>query len=152
MSESKSILPNKEVLKEGDPCPNCEEGRLERWIRWGKDTGNLVCPTCWYKCTPEGEYIKSKKVQKFSKKFKAPYYDGPKNRVKTEDLPSSCPKCGGFVQYFKRSYVCRDCGLVIADYKGQGFGGFWEISKEVKNLLPNKPTEIIGDDRGFPIE
>lgn len=41
-------------------CPKCGE-EMVPWIRWGRDTGNLVCPTCWYKCTPQGERILAKK-------------------------------------------------------------------------------------------
>jgi len=40
------------------------------WVRWGKDTGNMVCPNCWYKCTPQGERIKAKKKVGYAEAMK----------------------------------------------------------------------------------
>jgi len=48
-------------------CPNCGE-KMVPWIRRGVDTGNLVCPRCWYKCNPQGERIKAVKKVRWGKK------------------------------------------------------------------------------------
>ncbi|NWG10114.1 MAG: hypothetical protein HXX80_07430 [Nitrososphaerales archaeon] len=61
-----SILPN---MKIGDPCPDCGSTLIE-WVRWGKPSGNLVCPTCWSKFTPQGERIIAKKKVRYGKKDK----------------------------------------------------------------------------------
>lgn len=45
-------------------CPLCGT-EMVPWIRYGKDTGNLICPKCWYKSTPDGQRIKAKKKVRY---------------------------------------------------------------------------------------
>jgi len=56
------------ILKKGDLCPNCEEGILEPYIRYGKDTGLYICPLCWFKWTPEGRRVKKSEIVKTKRK------------------------------------------------------------------------------------
>jgi len=53
-------------MKEGDLCSNCEKGRLERLKQRGKNTGNLICPVCWARFTPNGVRFYARKKPKIS--------------------------------------------------------------------------------------